>query len=108
MECKQVELLLPDYIQGELSLEMNEFVDEHINNCPHCLKECDNLRELNQGINELSQSIEPNPGHKESLKDKLIREQRIFTASSPFLAGLHRKKEELGKRFMEERKSTGS
>lgn len=105
MECKQVELLLTDYAGGELSLEMNDFIAGHLENCPHCREEYEALKEVMQGIHRLSDNLEPPPQHKEILRDSLLREQRIFMASSPFLSALHKKNEEMKKRFAEERKN---
>ena len=105
MECKQVELLLTDYAGGELSLEMNDFLAAHLNNCPHCREEYETLKKVTQRIHRLSDNMEPSPQHKASLKDSLLREQRIFMTSSPFLSALHRKNKELKKRFAEERKN---
>lgn len=105
MECKQVELLLTDYAEGELSLEMNEFLADHLNNCPHCREEYEELKGIIQEIHLLSERVEPSSEHKAILRDSLLREQRIFMTSSPFLSALHRKNEELKKRFREERKN---
>ncbi len=105
MECKQVELLLTDYARGELNLEMNNFITDHLKNCPHCNEEFKTSIEVLQGIIRLSDCMEPPPEHKAFLKDSLLREQRIFMTSSPFLSSLHKKNEEMKKRFREERKN---
>ena len=44
-DCKIVEDLLPNYIEKLTSKETNDFIEEHLKNCPSCKKTYDNMKE---------------------------------------------------------------
>lgn len=43
-DCKIVQELLPNYIDGLTSKEVNEFIEEHINSCSECSKMLEDMR----------------------------------------------------------------
>ena len=107
MNCDQVRLLMMDYIEEELSLEVIETINSHLENCPECTKEYQEMKEILSGVQNISGNLETDNENRETLKESLIREQRIRTAGSPFLSSLHRKKEEMKLRILRCPKKTG-
>jgi len=95
MNCEQFELLMIDYIHGELNLELNKHIESHIENCKICKKSYEDSRSIVRDLHDISNDITADSREKEFLKENLLRELRIHRANSPFLSGLHRKKEEM-------------
>ena len=44
-ECKIVQDLLPNYIEGLTTKETNEYIEEHINNCVECQTILKNMKD---------------------------------------------------------------
>ena len=43
--CKVVQDLLPSYIEKLTSKETNEYIEKHLNECPDCQKNFENMKE---------------------------------------------------------------
>ena len=50
-DCKLVEDLLPNYIEKLTNKETNDFIEEHLKNCPSCKKIYDNMKEKQEENN---------------------------------------------------------
>lgn len=101
MNCEQINLLMIDYINGELHLDMNNIIKSHISDCPDCEKVFHETGNILEGIKGLSERLSEDPENKEFLKEGLLRELRMERANSPFLSGMHRRKEEIKKRILD-------
>ncbi len=58
MRCKDVKKLISLYIDGELSFEKRIKLERHINNCPFCRRELEDLKIIIKEIHNLPK-IEP-------------------------------------------------
>jgi len=100
MECEQVEHLIMDLISGELSLEIAKMMEEHLKSCTRCMKSYDETTEIIELMKRASPELEVDSASKSTLKETLLQELRINRATSPFLAALHHRKEEIKKRII--------
>ncbi|MEQ8168169.1 MAG: zf-HC2 domain-containing protein [Candidatus Eremiobacterota bacterium] len=107
MKCEDIELLLMDYINGELSVEMNTLIEKHLYECPLCRNNVKETEKIAANIKGISADIPVEEANKVFLKESLLKELRIYRTTSPFLSALHRKKEEIKKHIMEDYKKTG-
>ena len=44
-DCKIVQDLLPNYLEKTTSKETNQYIEEHIKQCPKCSKICNAMKE---------------------------------------------------------------
>jgi len=102
MNCEQMELLIHNYMDEELSTELNQLVEDHIKNCETCRRYLEETRAVVEKLETLSGSISTNRENKIYLKEHLMEELRLRRNSSPFLSALHRKKEEIKRRILGE------
>jgi len=100
MKCEDIELLLIDYINGELSVEMNTLIEKHLHECPLCRNDVKEADKIIANINGISANIPVEEANKVSLKESLLKELRLYRNTSPFLSALYRKKEEIKKHIM--------
>ena len=84
MNCKDMEERLITYIDGELSLEENMRVKEHLENCSTCMEEYEKLKtdfdkitkekdDLNQQFTNQKTIIEENKNNINSLQKEIDR-----------------------------------
>lgn len=106
MKCENIELLLVDYINGELSVEMNTLIEKHLHDCPLCRNNVKETEKIVANIRVISADIPVEEANKVFLKESLLKELRIYRNTSPFISALHRKKEEIKKYIMEDYKKT--
>ncbi len=104
MKCEDIELLLVDYINGELSVEMNTLIEKHLNECLLCRNNFEETEKIAANIRGISADIPVEEANKVFLKESLLKELRIYRTTSPFLSALHRKKEEIKKHITEDYK----
>ena len=85
--CRVVEDLWPLYVDNELSEESRRFVEEHIKECPNCLKL--NKLDLNRSDLNLQEvlAVPPSPGSAEGFMLRLKRRIR-WTAAIGTVAAL--------------------
>ncbi len=100
MKCEDIELLLIDYINRELSVEMNSLIEKHLHECPLCRNNFEETEKIVGNIQSISADIPVEEANKVFLKESLLKELRIYRITSPFLSALHRKKEEIKKHIM--------
>ncbi|HPZ09504.1 MAG TPA: zf-HC2 domain-containing protein [Candidatus Eremiobacteraeota bacterium] len=101
MNCEEIELLIPDYINGELSIEINQLVEKHLTLCSSCKKNLEETKEIIENIRKISREIPEDLSNKIFLKESLLKELRIYRNTSPFLSALHRRKEEMKERIID-------
>ncbi len=72
MECNEIRDNLSLYIDDELSEEEKKALEEHLDNCPECLKELEEYRIIIKALNELPDE-EPPAGYCKRLHEKLLK-----------------------------------
>ena len=71
MQCKQVEKLLFDYIEGDvLTVEETQNIKSHLASCRACLKELSKVREIKQSLVSFPDTKVP-PFMLEKIKQKI-------------------------------------
>ncbi|MEQ8190055.1 MAG: zf-HC2 domain-containing protein [Candidatus Eremiobacterota bacterium] len=106
MKCEDIELLLIDYINRELSVEMNSLIEKHLGDCTSCRNNFEETEKIVANIKSISADIPVEEANKVFLKESLLKELRIYRTASPFLSALYRKKEEIKKQILGDYKKT--
>jgi len=101
MKCEEIDLLLTDYINGELSVEINSLIEGHMSGCSSCRKNFEETGKIFENIKSISCNISVEESNKIFLKESLLKELRMYRNTSPFLSALHRRKEEIKKQVMD-------
>src|SRR5262249_42584861 len=70
MNTNHVTELLNDYLDGELSSDQSNIVEDHLRNCPSCQSELNSLRTLVEDLHELPKGIDPPAEFFEELQSK--------------------------------------
>lgn len=86
MDCREVRRLLLDYLEGELGAAEAEMVKAHLEVCPVCRREADELsvarEKLARGLKALGEGATPPVGAWERLRRRLEREPAGVPARS--------------------------
>ena len=68
MNCQTVKELLSEYIDNELDLKLHSEVKEHLDSCPYCQKEYEEILLIKKALSIYSQEeSEPSPEFSEKL-----------------------------------------
>jgi len=82
MNCKEIELRIFDYLEGELSIAETQDFEEHLVKCESCRKEIDQIKILDKTINKFPAKT-PQPGHFSSFEDMLQKEKKELKIQEP-------------------------
>ncbi len=61
LTCNQVAALINFYVEGKLTPKLIEYVNLHIQNCPHCRKKIEDLKNILSKYNKLNTPPTPTP-----------------------------------------------
>lgn len=87
MSCEEIKKLLDEYITGELEESLQEKIREHIEGCPGCKREYEDLKNFKSELKSLSEEVPQ--GFDEKLKDKIRKEKKTaFRWTNHFGAGM--------------------
>lgn len=87
MSCEEIKKLLDEYITGELEGSASEKVREHLEKCPDCEREYEELKSLKAELYSLSENLPRS--FDEGLKAKIRKEKRAdFWNVKHFGAGM--------------------
>lgn len=74
LDCREVEELSDDYIDGEITPQMQQLVESHLQHCTHCSSLITDLEMVIRSAKELALKPIPNAVHdrfREALKKQL-------------------------------------
>lgn len=75
MTCKEIETLLPGWIDGEVSGEEKRHMDEHLESCASCARALENLRKSTEWVRNLER-VEPPPWLKTRIMAQVHEEAK--------------------------------
>jgi copper chaperone CopZ len=79
MECQRVKKKLVAFLDNELSQQSKAKIDEHLNSCPLCKEELNNLLTVFETFC-LDEEIEPSPHFRDRVKQRIeAQEKRPFS-----------------------------
>ena len=85
--CSKIKSILPDYFDGELSHEEKEMIKIHIEQCPECKKEFDDLCGLSECIKNYSEKDINESGIAGIVSARLDKCDRVKEDLSAFIDG---------------------
>jgi len=83
MKCKEIQdLILSDYLDGEMGEKESAHIDEHIAGCQDCKKFCVDAKAVSAELFEAAGRVEPGEYIWQRIKEKIVAEK----AKSPTFA----------------------
>jgi predicted anti-sigma-YlaC factor YlaD len=83
MECSEIEKKLSALIDGEIIEPERVFIEEHLKSCVHCQKEFENLSQVSDCLNSLTE-VEVSPYFLPRLKRRIKEEETRQVVRLPF------------------------
>lgn len=92
MDCNRIEELMPQYLEGDSSLDERQMVEDHLESCARCRESLDAFTDLEKSLGRLKTTV---PSWKtveaRFVKGAHFDKRRSFAAfvfKAPFLTGL--------------------
>lgn len=89
MTCKEIQNQLDDYVDGDLTIELQQQMEAHLSRCPTCQAELVRLRSLLADAAILPKSIEPSSDLWEGI-EKRLGAQNVLPGQFPLKQGATR------------------